>query len=445
MKTPECASCFSAVRALASPQGCSSLRFPRQRSQVKLARSKSSQWEVLSTISTTASEGDCADSTLSEASQEELNAAAGLQAIVEADDALLALVRRHQAGESIAALCMRFTRARPQGQAQALELLTGDMRYREENKTHLLAQMALSDVFGIGQSPQAQAVQEAVCQQVPHGILGFSKQGHVILYRSYSGIRLWELESRGISTKQMIRHHQWVTEKSLRAIGHKGRVMQVVNIGGAGLSQATSRAHLAYGRMLAELDSAHYPERLATIFIINAPRFFSSTFKIISSWLDDRTKARIQLLGGPEAWRGPLSEHMDLRLLPRDLGGEVDLTFESQAAPAMPLFPCTHSRSISSAFSGSTEDDNDEELDKDREDVEDGEDLLAKLTANRLVGSSSAAGGGSVIAAGVACRTTTPRSSSYWRFASVLLAVTVVLLASATAAGFVSTDPLVVA
>mmetsp|Transcript_114016 Transcript_114016/g.285247 ORF Transcript_114016/g.285247 Transcript_114016/m.285247 type:complete len:432 (-) Transcript_114016:152-1447(-) len=420
MKAPDCVSCLSGMRMLASPQSLSC--FPRRSgsicqagSQEKLGRSNFSQSDVLSTVSTADSESHFVDPTLADASQEDLNAAAALQAIVEADDALLALVRRHQGGESLAALCMRFTRARPNSQAKALQLLTADVQYRDEHQMQMLHQMPLRDVFGLGQSPDAQKLLEAVCQQAPHGILGHDKQGRVVMYRRYTSMRLWELQSLGIGAQEMLRHHQWMTEKCLRAMGHKGRWVMVADIDGVGLSQVTSRTHLTYVRLLAELDAAHFPERLGTVFVINAPRFFSSTFKLVTSWLDERTKARCQLLGGPDSWRGALSEFMDLRILPRELGGETDLSFEHQAAAATPLLKA-HSRSISSLTGSFTEDE-----------VE-GEELTGKSFVGCAMTSSptsSCTAGKDMLGGGMASR-------SYCNFASVLLTVALVFAVSSS-------------
>lgn len=422
MKAPDCVCCFTGMRAFAHP--LSSSRFPRQhassqQSHGKLAHSRSSQWDVLSTVSTAASENDTADPTLADAPQEDLNRAAALQAIVEADDVLLTSARRHQGAESLAAFCMRYTRARPRSQAQALELLTADMKYRDETQSHRLAHMSLQEALGLSVSPDAEAIQKAVCRQVPHSILGLDRQGRVVVYRRYSLLRIWELETKGIGAKEMVRHHQWVTEKCLHAMGHKGRWVQIVDISGACFSQASARAHLSFARMLADLDAAHYPERLAQIFVINAPPFFSGTFKLVSSWLDERTRARVQLLGGPEAWQEPISRCLDLHLLPRELGGETDLTFESQIAPAVPLISRAPSRSISSSASVSSFwaglEDEDEDKGK----------CMAKVPPTGLQMSSKATSADAGASAGQAAMT----SRSSCSLSSAIIAATVVFMA----------------
>ena len=69
--------------------------------------------------------------------------------------------------------------------------------------------------------------------------------------------------------------------------------------------------HLNYCQGLARLDANSYPERLGACFIINAPTIFAGSFKIISSWLDPKTREKVKLLGGPAAWRPKVAEMMD--------------------------------------------------------------------------------------------------------------------------------------
>lgn len=40
-----------------------------------------------------------------------------------------------------------------------------------------------------------------------------------------------------------------------------------------------------------------YPEILGQMFIINTPMLFSGVWAIVKPWLDDKTKAKIKILG----------------------------------------------------------------------------------------------------------------------------------------------------
>ncbi len=48
---------------------------------------------------------------------------------------------------------------------------------------------------------------------------------------------------------------------------------------------------------MATTDSDHYPERLGTMVIVNAPAMLSFAWRIIQGFLDPVTKEKINILG----------------------------------------------------------------------------------------------------------------------------------------------------
>mmetsp|Transcript_37430 Transcript_37430/g.58488 ORF Transcript_37430/g.58488 Transcript_37430/m.58488 type:complete len:84 (+) Transcript_37430:50-301(+) len=74
----------------------------------------------------------------------------------------------------------------------------------------------------------------------------------------------------------------------------------------------------------------HYPERLARVFIINAPRTFSAIWGLVNSWLDERIRGKLSIIHDQSMWRAVLQEQLfDLDLLPTHLGGKVELSYLS--------------------------------------------------------------------------------------------------------------------
>jgi len=167
---------------------------------------------------------------------------------------------------------------------------------------------------------------------VPHGLLGRDREGRVVCYRSYGSIKLWELKHFGLGAEEVAMHHQWLSEKCLQAMDYQGRWVQIIDIKDVGWSQCMARDNLNFARLLATVDMDQYPERLGQVYIINAPAFFAGTFKLISSWLDQKTRDSIKLLGSD--WQEELVKSMDLSILPRHLGGESDLFVEALAKPS---------------------------------------------------------------------------------------------------------------
>ena len=66
------------------------------------------------------------------------------------------------------------------------------------------------------------------------------------------------------------------------------------------------------------------------MFIINAPALFARTFQVIASWLDEPTRAKVQLFGST-GWQEPVGATLDPRILPVGLGGERELAEAREA------------------------------------------------------------------------------------------------------------------
>merc|ERR1712079_470998 len=121
-----------------------------------------------------------------------------------------------------------------------------------------------------------------------------------------------------MGTKTLLQYQHWINERCLHAMGQRGQWVIILDLHGVSTRQCFLMSHLRYCHMLAVCDSAHYPARLGQVFIINAPSVFATPFKLTSSWLDEKTRRKVQCLG--DDWRASLSEIMDLHILPRHLG-----------------------------------------------------------------------------------------------------------------------------
>jgi len=93
------------------------------------------------------------------------------------------------------------------------------------------------------------------------------------------------------------------------------------------MSNIASSRHVSYCRALADADAAHFPERLGRLFIINAPGVFAGFWKLVQSWLDQKTREKIGLFSTPETWKPAVQEVMELSQLPKHLGGDVELSY----------------------------------------------------------------------------------------------------------------------
>jgi len=67
----------------------------------------------------------------------------------------------------------------------------------------------------------------------------------------------------------------------------------------------------------------YYPERLGVSFIINSPWYISSVWKVVSRWLDEKTRRKMHFLG--KDFKETLLEVIDEDSLPEALGGKLHL------------------------------------------------------------------------------------------------------------------------
>jgi hypothetical protein len=103
-------------------------------------------------------------------------------------------------------------------------------------------------------------------------------------------------------------------------------VTTIIDLDGISFGQIWSlRSHLQQSMTL---SSAHYPETLSTIAIVNAPSFFTSIWSLVSKYFDEGTRRKVHVLG---AEPGPiLQEIIRAGDLPRIYGGELEWTFEDE-------------------------------------------------------------------------------------------------------------------
>lgn len=83
-----------------------------------------------------------------------------------------------------------------------------------------------------------------------------------------------------------------------------------------------SRRALTIIKEQAAIDSICFPETMSKMLIVNAPTFFSATWRIIKGWLDPRTASKIEVISGRSACEKRLLELVDEKQLPCDYGGK---------------------------------------------------------------------------------------------------------------------------
>ena len=83
-----------------------------------------------------------------------------------------------------------------------------------------------------------------------------------------------------------------------------------------------SRRALTIVKEQAAIDSLCFPETMSKMLIVNAPTFFSATWRLIKGWLDARTAAKVEVISNRAKMEQRLLEFIDPDQLPTDYGGK---------------------------------------------------------------------------------------------------------------------------
>ena len=103
-----------------------------------------------------------------------------------------------------------------------------------------------------------------------------------------------------------------------------GATQTVVIMDLAGLSLSPDPRALATFREFLKINERYYPETLALHFFVNAPLAFAGLWRVVRSWLPEKTAAKFHVLGRSET-RAGLLEHIAADQLPREYGGTSDV------------------------------------------------------------------------------------------------------------------------
>lgn len=161
---------------------------------------------------------------------------------------------------------------------------------------------------------------------MPHANVGEDKEGHPIYWEETGLIsgRIAEIRTHITDDDMVVRHvrQQEMMTTRLKAASRKynkyiGKQVVVMNM--ENLSYAPDTTAYTVFRRTLDIDEAFYPERLKTLYMINAPWFFTAIWAIIYPWIDKKTAEKIKIVsyGCIET----LEETIDSNQIPEEWGG----------------------------------------------------------------------------------------------------------------------------
>lgn len=215
---------------------------------------------------------------------------------------------------------LRFLRARKFHAQHTFDFIKSDVKWRsEENRLNLRKELA-EEVLNCDVG--------AMYDYFPTWIQGTDKQLRPVSYRQFGKFEIWNV-LKLTTMDRLLRFHAWETEVALRsmyALSKKSgynieTFVLVIDAAGWSMKLATSDA-FTFIKGMANTDSDHYPERLGTMIVINAPGVLSFAWKITQSFLDPVTKSKIRILPAvPTQWKPVLLEYIDEDQIPQQYGG----------------------------------------------------------------------------------------------------------------------------
>lgn len=223
-------------------------------------------------------------------------------------------------GETLDSCLIRFLKARSFDISAAAEMLRQDLYWRDDFNTKSLALQTRQEVL---------RCDSAILQRyLPQWHSGFDKEGRPVVIKQYGKARLQPLLQE-TSVDALLRLHVYENESIAKLCGQqttnlgKDITKAVVIVDGAGFDACHLRMPKAYvwGKGMATIDQQHYPERLETLFLINAPSVLYYFWSMVSVVLDRKTQQKVRIFSTREQWEPALLEMIDANQLPHEYGG----------------------------------------------------------------------------------------------------------------------------
>ncbi len=266
---------------------------------------------------------------------------------------VLQLQLEHVEGEEILKM-LRFLRARNFDVQKSLEMYRKDAAWRESTFiTEPPKDGPLTDLCPIHALPLQSAQEvlqiddEAKLQQFfkffPTWMQGYDKELRPISWRKFGRLEISSV-MKLTTMENLARFHAWESEQALRMMKEQSQnsgynietFCIVIDAKGWTPKLATSEA-FTFIKHMTSIDADHHPERLGRLFLINAPTLLTGAWKIVQKFLDDVTKKKIQIFGGPKTWLPALLEVVEADQIPLQYGGTApDFTQEEAFASMNP-------------------------------------------------------------------------------------------------------------
>lgn len=229
-------------------------------------------------------------------------------------------------------LAQKVLVARQNNIAHAADMYCAIMKWREEQH---------ADTILDTPDPNEQFYQYAM----PHRFHGHDKEGHPVYLERTGPIscRMHEYLKTRSEHDLIVRHIRWqeiASDRLRHASAHFQRHISkvVIIFDMTGTSMSVNPGALRVFKAVLGIDAHYYPERLKRFFLINANWMFRGIWAMVSPWLDEVTRGKIEILGGD--YQSRLLQEIDPHELPVEYGGTCACGFDGMAQVEGKPSPC---------------------------------------------------------------------------------------------------------
>ncbi|XP_065562758.1 SEC14-like protein 4 [Artemia franciscana] len=136
---------------------------------------------------------------------------------------------------------------------------------------------------------------------------------------------------KSVPNKEMLNYCAWILERSMRIIERNSkknktqinRLNIFVDLANWKVADLTSWISLNFGKDLAQMYEANYPEILGKLVIFNTPALFSVLYNFVKPFLSELTVQKIRIIGSDKNQWQQEFETLEETQIPKKWGGAL--------------------------------------------------------------------------------------------------------------------------
>ena len=137
------------------------------------------------------------------------------------------------------------------------------------------------------------------------------------------------LEAVGGDIDRLVQYHVYCSEKSYMLLEAASETTgntlveqfcTIIDVKGVTMKTALAKQSLDVFKAINTIDAEHYPERVASCFVVNAPGWASFAWRVMKVFVDPNLRSRVAIKGSK--CLATLKQAIDVSVIPGSLGGD---------------------------------------------------------------------------------------------------------------------------